>query len=207
MALTSGRFSAKNLKRDSHGPEYSKLVDAVAADENIRTAFLQACFRKLGLEVNDDEQVVPPLTPIHLSAHNPADVSELVASWREVITVEDGNEYIKGEHDTFRIEKGGPTWGTGLLKKAIEAVGLGGEKEKESDLNEDEIEVQDKTIKDLVAHDTELPSTEQTPHFDHKRFFELLKDDYNKYTMYSHEFGRYLMYGEVVTSTNTLLEK
>lgn len=161
----------------------------------------------MGLEVNDEEQVVPSLTPIHLSAHDPSDVSELLVSWAEVITLKDGNEYVNGEHDTFQIDKSGSAWSTGFLKKTIEAVGLGGDKGKEDSPNKDETETEDRIIKSLIAHETALPTTEETPHFNHKRFFEYLNDDYNKYTMYSHEFGRYLMYGEVVTSTNTLLEK
>ena len=49
---------------------------------------------KLGLQVNEQEQAVPSLSRLHLTAHSLADVSDLVATWSEIITVMDGDEYI-----------------------------------------------------------------------------------------------------------------
>ena len=57
------------------------------------------------MKVNEEEQAVPSLSHLHLSAHQASDVSELMASWHEIITLVDGQEYIKGENDTFHFQK------------------------------------------------------------------------------------------------------
>jgi hypothetical protein len=77
---------------------------------------------KLGLRVNEQEQAVPYLSRLHLTAHNLADVSDLVDSWSEIRTVIDGDEYIKGENDVFRIEKEGSAWSVKEMKRAVSAM-------------------------------------------------------------------------------------
>ena len=72
--------------------------------------------------MNQEEQAVPSLSRLHLTAHSLADVSDLVATWSEIITVMDGDEYIKGENDVFRIEKEGTAWSVKELKRAVSAM-------------------------------------------------------------------------------------
>jgi hypothetical protein len=84
--------------------------------------FMGLVLQKLGLQVNEEEQVVPSLSRLHLTSHTPTEVSDLVASWAEVFTVIDGDEYIKGENDVFRIEKPGSAWSVKELKRAVSAV-------------------------------------------------------------------------------------
>jgi len=78
---------------------------------------------KLNLKVNEEEQAVPSLSPLHLSSHTPADVADLVASWSKILTVVDSGEYIKGENDVFSLDKEGGAWGVQGLKRAVEVVG------------------------------------------------------------------------------------
>jgi len=78
--------------------------------------------QKLGLQVNEEEQAVPSLSRLHLTSHTGTDVSKLVASWAEVLTIVDGDQYIKGENDVFKIEKPGSTWSVQELKRAVSAV-------------------------------------------------------------------------------------
>jgi biotin--protein ligase len=219
-------------------PAYASVIDSIAATNSTRMVFMGLVLQKLGLQVNEEEQVVPSLSRLHLTSHTPTEVSNLVASWAEVFTVIDGDEYIKGENDVFRIEKPGSAWSVKELKRAVSAVSeklptlavvtgnvkdvseqSGSKKEpksKEEEIYEcikytaatssDQILDYDKIVKVIVTHDQELPSTKETP-FHHEAFYANLNYYHNKFQNPNASFGKHLMYGEVVTSTNTLLEK
>jgi hypothetical protein len=59
----------------------------------------------------------------------------------------------------------------------------------------------------LILHETEWPGSKETPYFNHHAFFANLKRYQQENSSEAEEFGNVLMYGEVVTSTNTILEK
>jgi biotin---protein ligase len=148
-----------------------------------------------------------------LSSYNPSDVSELLASWSEIIKMRDGEEYIDGENDTFHLEKP-ERWSMGSLANAVTSIvtrssSMPAESDADSSSGSDDRALDyNKVLKRLVAHEADLPSNKETPSFNHHAYFANL----NKYNEISEdesgqEFGKYLLYGEVVTSTNTLLEK
>jgi biotin--protein ligase len=74
----------------------------LAEDDTLRVNFLKACLSKLGLTISQETSSVPSLSRLHLSSLHPYLVPELLASWEDIITKEDGEEYIKGENDTIR---------------------------------------------------------------------------------------------------------
>ncbi|KAJ9649582.1 biotin holocarboxylase synthetase [Coniosporium tulheliwenetii] len=205
--LMSSRFAAVNLSKQDNGPEYAKVVDAVAADDKPRTDFLKACLTKLGLKVNQEEQAVPSLSRLHLSTHKPSDVAELVSSWQEIITLSDG-EYIKGENDTFHLEKP-DRWSMSTLTQAVASVLPGAVNHERDSAEEDQdgLVDYDKVVKRIVAHETELSSNKETPYFNHHAYFANLQHYQRELRDSDPNFGKYILYGEVVTSTNTLLEK
>ena len=210
--LTLFRFAPVNLNKQDGGESYALVVDALAADDKARAAFLKACLLKLGLDINEREQTVPSLSRLHLSSQRASDVSELVFSWAQIITQDDGEEYIKSENDTFHLEK--PSrWSMGTLSGAVEAVAsaLGVESSKadeDRDGDGDRIILDyNKVVKRLVAHETDIPSNKETPYFNHHAYFANLRHYRAQTRGIDGNFGEYLMYGEVVTSTNTLLEK
>lgn len=150
----------------------------------------------------------------------------------------DGDHYVKGEHDVFRIEKPGSAWSVKELKRAVTAVTeklpplsavTGGShadiaqvdskknsKTKKEEIQEcveytaasssDQIVEYEKIVKVIVPHDQGLPSTKEIP-FHHEAFYANLNFYHNKLRNPDAAFGKYLLYGEVVTSTNSLLEK
>lgn len=59
----------------------------------------------------------------------------------------------------------------------------------------------------MIFHDTEFPDSNDTPNFNHELFYDSLLAFQAESGTRATEFGNVLMYGEVVTSTNTLLEK
>jgi biotin--protein ligase len=186
--------------------------------------------------VNEEEQAVPSLSRLHLSAHKAADVTDLIASWQDIITIVQGEEYIKGENDCFHLEKEGAAWRIKGLQKAVEAVesalptAITGKspvttKDVENEGDEmskailesieytsttttsDQILDYDKIIKKLTPHEKEIPTTRETPSFHHESYYANLAHYHSKLRNEEGSFGKYLVYGEVVTSTNTLLEK
>ncbi|KAI4917692.1 hypothetical protein J4E85_009784 [Alternaria conjuncta] len=225
-------------------PSYATVISDIAATDATRLDFMRLILRKLGLQVNEQEQAVPSLSRLHLTAHNLSDVADLVATWSEIITVVDGDEYIKGENDVFRIEKEGSAWSVKELKRAVSAVSEklptlasvtnsskeGVEEqshEKENDKKKkpktpeeeiqecitytsttspDQIVSYEKIVKVIIPHSKALPSAEETP-FHHEAFYANLHHYHTKLRNPDASFGKHLIYGEVVTSTNTLLEK
>ncbi|EUC47399.1 hypothetical protein COCMIDRAFT_90241 [Bipolaris oryzae ATCC 44560] len=236
-------FAPQNLSIVPSLPNYKELIDDIAATDATRVDFMRLVLEKLGLRANEKEQAVPSLSRLHLTAHNLADVSALVASWAEIITVVDGDEYIKGGNDVFRVEKEGTAWSVRELKRAVSAVSEKlpilsavadggkergdkdhvGEESKKDRPKTDEEEIQEcieytastdpdqiveyeKVVKVVIPHEKALPSTKDTP-FHHEAYYANLHHYHNKLRNPAASFGKHLIYGEVVTSTNTLLEK
>lgn len=186
------RFAAANLDKSAGGPEYARIVDALAEDDRARTDFLKACLGKLGLQVAQSTTTVPSLSSLHLSGLDPADTEQIVSSLGDIITTEGQEEYVKDENDTFRLEKAG-TWSMGTLNEAL------------PDSSEGIVDYSAIT-KRIVVHD-EVPSSKTTPYFNHHAFYSNLRRYQSLSKEGASEFGANLMYGEVVTSTNTILEK
>ena len=186
---------------------------------------MKACLRKLGLEVSQQTEAVPSLSRLHLSSAQPLVVSELVHSWHEagIVSEVDGQDTMKGENDTFHLEQTG-TWSMGSIAQAVKealpaavseklpAVSSSSEShgqnaERQADEATDRLLDYNTITKRLVAHENALPEGKETPYFNHRAFFANLKLYNSKQRESEGIFGKTLMYGEVVTSTNTMLEK
>lgn len=190
--MLTTRFAAANLDRNAAGPEYAELVDALAADDKSRTDFLKACLSKLGLQVTSETTTVPSLSTMHLSALDPTDTTKTVESWQENTTKDGDVEYFKDTNDTFRLEKPG-IWSMDKLEESLPSQAEG-------------IVDYNAVIKRLVVHD-ELPSAKTTPYFNHNAYYANLRHYQAQSKEGASEFGSNLLYAEVITSTNTILEK
>lgn len=159
---------------------------------------------KLGLQVSQEDNAVPSLSCLHLSSIRPPDVEELVASLQDIITLRDDEEYIQGENDTFHIERPA-AWSLGSLAKDLPGVvnGIGND---EADAG-DRILDYSTVVKRVRLHGKDHPACKETPYFNHHAFFANLKHYHSSSKESDGNFGKYLMYGEVVTSTSTMLEK
>lgn len=220
-----------------NAPGYANTVDAILADDKGRTGFLRACLIKLGLEVSQNTESVPSLSRLHLSAAQPSSISELVHSWHEagLVRKDDGGlEWIKGENDTFCLEQVG-RWNMAGVKSAVADVlpqavkdalpdtvaptsaSTAVQKENRAPQTAAQADPSSSTdrildynalTKHLVAHETELPDGKETPYFNHHAYFANLRVFAQQHAKESRgEWGQSLLYGEVVTSTNTMLEK
>ena len=192
-----------NLSNESKLPNYSELIEALAKDDKPRTDFLMACLLKLGLEVNPDNIAVPSLSRLHLSSVLPQGTSDILSALQEIITIDDGEEYIKDENDTFHLEKPS-SWSLSTIAAALpDSEG----KDTNHGAAEDRIIDYSTVVKRLVFHKEDLPTGKDTPYFNHQAYFANLKNYEPHLSDKKACFGRDLLYGEVVTSTNTMLEK
>ncbi|KAJ5112359.1 hypothetical protein N7532_000404 [Penicillium argentinense] len=183
-------FAAANLDPKTGGPGFKDVVDAITADDKERTDFLKACLSKLGLQVAQDTSTVPSLSSLHISGLDAEEPLEILSLLAPSLTNENGNEYLKDENDTFRIERPG-AWNLSELETSLPSDGI--------------VDYQAVT-KRLVIHD-DLPSSKLTPYFNHHAFYANLQQYQSESREGASKFGSNLMYGEVVTSTNTILEK
>lgn len=191
------------------------MVKELAEHDTLRVDFLKACLLKLGLVVSQEaSSSVPSLSRLHLSSQHHYLIPELLASWDEagIITKENGEEYIKGENDTFHLEKQDSRWSLNSLVKSLPVPEiLKGEEEQTADQldgsSDDRIVDYNTITKRLIPHETDWPGTKETPYFNHHSFYANLRKYQEERGSEAEEFGKYILYGEVVTSTNTILEK
>ncbi|CAG8977908.1 hypothetical protein HYALB_00001786 [Hymenoscyphus albidus] len=204
-------FAAVNLNPDSDGPDYPKLVKDLAEDDELRVTFLKASLLKFGLIVSEDKPSVPSLSRLHLSSQHHFLVPELLSSWQDIITIEDGEEYIKGENDTFHFEKQDSRWSLNALSDSLSLSDASPEQavanKKGGVVVNDRIVDYDAITKHIIPHESDWPASKETPYFNHHSFYANLRKFQSESGGKAEEFGKTLLYGEVVTSTNTLLEK
>ncbi|KOS19981.1 Biotin--protein ligase [Escovopsis weberi] len=192
-------FAAASLLRQPSVSGYDDLIQKLAEHDRSRVTFLGACLAELGLKVDTEDQTPPPLSALHLTALDQDKLLDVLFGWEDIIERnEKGEETIKGETDVFRITSGKDQEGRESLPKIDAREHVPGES------------VDDYTsiVKRIVVYDAEkpLPESEITPRFHHERFYAGLK----KYRMIEREaeaWGNVMLYGDVVTSTNTILEK
>jgi biotin--protein ligase len=207
------RFAAVNLEKDKHGDDYKATVEELEKGEEARQVFFKACLVKLGLQVNLSAQPVPSLSPLHLSCLNPSETSSLLSSWKDIISESPSKQlYIVGENDTFHIRNPPESLVQFAKPNTPDDLNLSSltisdsENEAENFSGNDRIVDYDKMLKHLIIHMTEIPPYKETPQFNHAIYYASL----SKFTgprRTKSSFGEYLLYGEVVTSTSTILDK
>jgi biotin--protein ligase len=142
-------------------------------------------------------------------------VSDLLPRFKEILTRDiSGDAVIRGENDTFHVKglpasfqdfKAGSSSAT--IADAVSSLKISPtEQDAETSPSSDRIVDYDKVVKQLIVHTESAPSIKETPSFNHAAFYANL----HQYTKSQYDetcFGKYLLYGEVITSTSTILEK
>lgn len=209
------RFAAVNLEPHPDVEDYDKLIETLAEHDEHRTNFLKACLTKLGLQVNHENSSIPSLSKLHLSALEPQEVGGLLTSLDAIITKDDaGEEFIKGENDTFHIEHPDSRWSVNELRSALDSAYISPSVDEKAASRYDPAKAAavdglidyNKVPKTIVPHDSTWPEPKETPYFNHGDFYSSLRE-FRRRESEAYEWGDVLLYGEVVTSTNTLLEK
>ncbi|KAL8692881.1 MAG: hypothetical protein Q9218_002174 [Villophora microphyllina] len=208
LTSTHPEFAAVNLDPNIDVPGFDKIVQALKEDDQQRTDFLKACLLKLGLQVNQDQAAVPSLSRLHLSSTTSADTQRIVEDLEDLITMQDGEEVIKDENDIFHLQRSSK-WSLASIADALPTIPDDRMEHQNAGESNDQDRIIDynKLVKTLLVHDQQIPESKETPYFNHHAYHANLRD----YESHSHEngqtFGKSLLYGEVVTSTNTMLEK
>jgi biotin---protein ligase len=156
--------------------------------------------------VSNDVASVPSLSSLHLSSINHTEVGELLYTWEGIMDKENGEEYIRGENDTFHIQNRSSRWSLSDLKTALpsnpdQSNANAGDQSHLNGLVE-----YSTILKPIVPHEQAWPDIKETPNFHHTLYYSSLKA-YRETEEAAEDWGNNLIYGEVVTSTNTLLEK
>lgn len=161
---------------------------------------MKMCLRRLGLVVNDSPAAVPHLTPLHLSSLNHSEAAELIFSLSSgdssdiAVAAKDQSGILSGGENLFRLTD---------VQRSSESTHEANGHETEAAENPGK---QVSPTFDLVVHEDSWPKEVDTPSFQHDLYFENLRR-FHKIEPDSGDWGRILLYGEVVTSTNTILEK
>lgn len=205
--LTSRRFAAANLSKKAKGADPS-VIEALAADDQPRKHFLKACLLKLGLRISEQDEDPPSLSSIHFSSIDSNTIADVVKAWEQHATISNGESYLKGEVDTFHLEKPSSTWSMSNLVQTIDDIfpKTSSDQDPKADKTHHS-NITDPTtlIKRIHPHPTTPPDAKETPTFNHASYFSNL----TAYTQASPAtpFGTPLLHSTTTTSTSTLLEK
>lgn len=176
------------MAQDSNNKRYTAIVNGLREHNDSRQKFLKACLQKLGLKVNENEVVRPRLTPLILTSPVQGVVSRIVSDIvADVGFSGESSDIIKGNQDSFRFHKGEEASLLHHLSK------------------QKEFEDPDTIVKELYAFTEALPDRKLSNYFDIKQYFRLLQERYG--ALSGKEAGSILLYGEVVTSTSSMLDK
>ncbi|KAF9108386.1 biotin holocarboxylase synthetase [Mortierella sp. GBA35] len=197
---------------DAGNPEYGPLPNVVSRlleTDQQRLLLVRSLLKKLGLKLSqpvvaapvDSQQSatapvtlppgaimgIPDLTPLYLASVNPSYTSQLAQSLRAIATPEG---LIKEPNDTFQ-----------LIASPKDTIPV-----HTSTLSETaEGESEEKVIKNLVICRDGGPPDTTTPQFVMNDYFQHLHKIRPQGQHFS--FGNSLLYGEVVSSTQTMLDK
>ena len=194
--------------------DFYNAVASLQKDDHLRNMFMKACMLKLGFKAGHDSNMVLSLSYLHLSSSQAGDIERLLDKLKDIIIIEKDKKLIKDEHDTFYIRTSDP-WSDDIssqeAQKAEEEQPHG--QNELTDIENRIIESErnkphgyDSILKMIWAYKTSIPPMSDINHFDHKDYFRALKEYQTQQPGASSSFGQVLLYGDVVTSTNTLLE-
>lgn len=205
----SRRFAGDTLNPKNGGPGYADTVEAVKEDEGKRMAFIKSLLMKLNLNVPGEVLTPPLLSALHVSSLNNKEARKLLEDIeKDGVTSVLGAGYLEAEHDTFFLVTE-DTCSTGEVVEKL--AGLQTNVEEVDARQADPLASQpldySLDVKTIYFYEHWLPERSSTPHFDHDLFYESLIQYQSERGTRAKEFGKILMYGESVTSTNTMLEK
>ncbi|KAF9186942.1 biotin holocarboxylase synthetase [Haplosporangium sp. Z 767] len=200
---------------DAANPEYGPMPNVVSTllvKDQERVQLLKSLLKRLGLKLTQPEatvaavttsgtledtttpavplgaiQGIPDYTSLYLASVHPSYTSDLIQALKS-LSIPEG--LIKEANDTFQLiaspQQPAPVHTSTLSESAEE-------------------ESEEKIIKNIILCPEGAPTAALTPYFDMNLYFEHLR----KVRQHSShlKFGNSLLYGQVVSSTQTMLEK
>ncbi|KFH65277.1 hypothetical protein MVEG_08758 [Podila verticillata NRRL 6337] len=213
LALLTGvhpEYDASHL--DAGNPEYGPLPNVVSRlleQDKERVLLLRSLLTRLGLKLNQQEpqaslintgsdielppgaiQGIPDLTSLYLASTRPSITQELTKSLKSLVA---GAGLIKEANDTFQLidsPQHAAPFHTPTLSEDADGEG------------------EEKVIKNIILCPEGAPPANLTPQFTMDTFFNHLQQlrsaSFNGGQL---RFGDSLLYGQVVTSTQTMLDR
>lgn len=185
-------FSFDSAKRYLNSEKDKLDLNMVSKlNENVegRVDFLRHCLLKMGLRVNFADNPVPKLSRLALTATSPPLVENLVRILQSEVGFEGPqNNLLKGSNDTFRLTDAQQS----LFSETV---------------SDEECEDPNDAIKQVDVYFSGYPSHRETPHFNHETYYDKLQSIHRASPHLAGDLGKILLYGEVVTSTSTMLDK
>lgn len=167
----------------------AELVNKLLQSQQSRDYFIQMVLTKLGLKVNlEGRGLVPKLTPLLLNSKNKLSVNEILDKVSSRMEVKEG--VILAAHDKFRLsvvdqENSIPT----------------------SIVDNEDYADPDEAVKELWAYKNGLqPALKSTPYFNIRGYYAELDACWSQNGGRG-SYGNTLLYGEILTSTSSLIEK
>ena len=176
-------------------PEHPTLLDRSSADdyatkETSRQSLLRSTLSMLNLDVSEVPAPPPRLLPLFLTSDNPDTLASTLSSLACIKTGAQTTSFeIKDRHDRFvlhNFDQAATIWAEATLAPGT------------SDAEELQL-----APKNIIACIEGLPARNLTPLFDVAAYFRQLRTTIHPPT----PFGDILLYGEIVTSTQTMLDK
>lgn len=159
--------------------------------ERRRRGLLRSTLALLDLDVSDEPAPPPQLLPLVLTSPNPTLMANTAASLASKCKSDDvGSILLDDRNDCFALHPA--TYITALFDKARARPGSS------------DVDVLRTTVKDIAIFTEHLPSRTLTPLFDLAKYYEELA---RAAGTNEPAFGNVLLYGEAVTSTQTMLDK
>ncbi|KAF3927563.1 hypothetical protein AA313_de0205221 [Arthrobotrys entomopaga] len=195
LISTHPEYDAGYLRKTLKADLSTDLIDALEADESSRVDFLKTLLKLLGLKFSNQETVQPILSDLYLSFSNQASARDLTGKLTKLTGTQNNRfeqKIIVGEHDIFLIEDQSVLV-EGLVAGCSDLPGLS------------DSEKAGKSIFRIKIPERCHHSVVETPYFNGAAYFKYLATERTLSTKAS-RFGSPLLYGEIVTSTSTLLE-
>lgn len=194
------------------------MVAQINQGNHQRVEFLRLCLVKMGLKVNFDLNPVPKLSILALTAISTPLIDDLLKTLQTEVGFE-GSDHnlLKGPNDTFRFTESRKTLFVG--DKATTAIDIEEEKRDEKKLiiqgepgepGTDSYQDPADAVKEVEVYLSGYPDHRQTPHFNHETYYHKLRSIHHTSSSSNYtngKLGSIMLYGEVVTSTSTMLDK
>ncbi|KAI5957349.1 BPL1 [Candida jiufengensis] len=164
-------------------PGFEKVVDKLNESDQDRKILMRELLKKIGLRVSEDvDSTVPKVTPMYIASPFENNSEQLYKLLKDKLNI---SGPFKDTNDTFIFQ----------------------DEHSNHQYNDTEEEVEDpnsvsKYINFITSNN--IPSNKMTPYFNMQKYFENLKKLSSNAPL---EFGNFLGYSEVITSTNTILDK
>ncbi|EWC44184.1 hypothetical protein DRE_06929 [Drechslerella stenobrocha 248] len=190
-------FSIAAIKQHLTPQVCHSIVQQLEKDEVLRVKFVSSCLNLLELRTNINSSVPPrALSHLHISCLDSTDCEPLQNSLIGLSISMDNiaeDRVIEAEHDVF------------VLDEVDYTPNICGTVPPEMPACTKRNGILKSTFR-LKLHMQGYPTVEETPLFSSMKYFQLLRKERSRRTRVL-RFGSPLLYGEVVTSTNTILEK